>query len=50
MNSSTRNLIREIQAKLKSRITKDREFATETAVIEYAVKNLYEHLKQQRLL
>ena len=50
MNSSTRTLIREIQNKIKSPITKEREFASETAVIEYAVKTLYNILKKQRLL
>lgn len=50
MNSSTRTLIREIQTKLKSPITKEREFADASAVIDYAVKTLYELLKKQRLL
>lgn len=50
MNSSTRTLIREIQTKRKNPITKEREFASETAVIEYAVKTLYDLLKKKRLL
>jgi hypothetical protein len=50
MNTNTRTLIREIQTKLKSPITRDREFSNESAVIEYAVKNLYDLLKKQRLI
>ncbi len=50
MNNNTRNLIREIQIKLKSPITRDREFSNESAVIDYAVKNLYDLLKKQRLI
>jgi len=50
MNSNTRTLIREIQTKLKSPITKAREFSNESAVIDYAVKNLYDLLKKQRLI
>lgn len=50
MNSTTRNLIREIQNKLKSPITKERQFSNESALIEYAVKTLYDLLKKQRLL
>jgi hypothetical protein len=50
MNSSTRTLIREIQNKLKSPITRDREFINESAVIDYAVKTLYDILKKQRLI
>lgn len=50
MNNSTRILIREIQTKHKNPITKEREFASESAVIEYAVKTLYDLLKKQRLL
>ena len=49
MNSSTRTLLREIQAKLKSPITKEREFENESGVIDYAVKTLYDLLKKQRL-
>jgi hypothetical protein len=50
MNNNTRTLIREIQTKLKSPITRDSEFSNESAVIEYAVKNLYDLLKKQRLI
>ena len=50
MNSNTRTLIREIQTKLKSPITRDREFSNDSAVIDYAVKNLYGLLKKQRLI
>ena len=50
MNNTTRTQIREIQTKIKSPITKEREFANEAAVIEYAIKSLYDLLKKQRLL
>jgi hypothetical protein len=50
MNNNTRTLIREIQTKLKSPITRDREFSNDSAVIDYAVKNLYDLLKKQRLI
>ena len=50
MNTTTRILIREIQSKLKNPITKQREFSSDTAVIEYAVKTLYDLLKKQRIL
>lgn len=50
MTNSTRTLLREIQTKLKSPITREREFANEAAVIDYAVKNLYDLLKKQRLI
>jgi hypothetical protein len=50
MNNNTRTLIREIQTKLKSPITRDREFSNDSAVIDYAVKNFYDLLKKQRLI
>ena len=50
MNSNTRTLIREIQNKLKSPITKEREFSNESAVIDYAIKTVYDLLKKQRLI
>jgi len=50
MNNNTRTLIREIQTKLKSPITRDREFSNESAVIDYAVKKLYDLHKKQRLI
>jgi hypothetical protein len=50
MNNNTRTLIREIQTKLKSPITRDREFSNDSAVIDYAVTNLYDLLKKQRLI
>jgi len=51
MNSNTRTLlIREIQTKLKNPITRDREFSNDSAVIDYAVKTLYDILKKQRLI
>ena len=50
MNNNTRTLIREIQTKLKSPITRDREFSNDSALIDYAVKTLYDLLKKQRLI
>ena len=50
MNSKTRIQLREIQSKLKSPITGQNEFGNENAVMEYAVKLLYEDLKKQRLV
>jgi len=50
MNQITRTFIREIQTKRKNPITKEREFANESAVIDYAVKTLYDLLKMQRLI
>ena len=50
MNSQTRLQIQEIQRKLRSPITRQLEFSNENAVIEYAVKNLYDTLKKQRLI
>jgi hypothetical protein len=50
MNSQTRNQILEIQRKLKSPVTGQKEFANDNAVIEYAIKNLYETLSKQRLI
>lgn len=50
MNSTTRSLIRDIQKKLQSPVTGQKEFATEAAVIDYAVRFLYNDLKKQRLL
>ena len=50
MNGQTRTQIQEIQRKLKSPITGQKEFINDNAVIEYAIKNLYETLKKQRLI
>ncbi len=50
MNTKTRSLIREIQTKLKSPITGQQEFANEDAVIDYAVKTVYDLMKKQRVL
>ena len=50
MTSTTRTLTREIQSKLKNKLTSQREFANEDAVIDYAVKQLYEDLKRRRLI
>ena len=45
LSSSTRQIIRQIRSKYKDPITKKPSFATDDAVIEYAVEKLYEDLK-----
>ena len=50
MTSKTRNLIREIQSKVKSSVTGQSEFANDDAVIDYAIATAYDQLKKQRLL
>lgn len=50
MNTQTRLQIKEIQRKLKSPTTQKKEFPNDNAVIEFAIKSLYENLKKQRLL
>ena len=46
----TRALIREIQIKLKRKVTGIPEFQHSDAVIDYAVKSLYEKLKKDKFL
>jgi hypothetical protein len=50
MKNTTRMLIRDIQTKIRNPITKGKEFATEEAVIDYAIKTIYDLMKKQRLL
>lgn len=50
IDSKTRSLIREIKIKLKSKITGMFEFSSDNAVIDYAVKSLYEKLKKDKFL
>lgn len=50
MNSKTRTLIRDIQNKIRNPITKEKEFPNEDAVIDYAIKTIYDLMKKQRLL
>lgn len=50
MNSKTRSLIQEIQNKTKTPITGQKEFANEDAVIDYAVRTVYDQMKKQRVL
>ena len=45
LSASTRSMIRQIRSKYKDPITKKPSFATDDAVIEYAVEKLYEDLK-----
>jgi hypothetical protein len=40
MNSRTRTLMREIQSKIKSPITGQKEYANDDAVIDYAIKTI----------
>ena len=48
MTSKTRILIREIQNKVKSTITGQKEFPNDDAVIDYAIKTIYEQMKKQK--
>jgi len=50
MNHKTRSLIQDLKSKVKSPITGNNEFANDDAVIDLAVKRLYESLKQQKIL
>jgi hypothetical protein len=50
MNQKTRSLIQELKSKVKSPITGTYEFPNDDAVIDLAVKRLYETLKQQKIL
>jgi hypothetical protein len=50
MNNKTKTLIRDIQNKIRNPITKEKEFANEEAVIDYAIKTIYDLMKKQRLL
>ena len=50
MTHTTRTLIRQIQYKLKNQVTAQREFTNENAVIDFAVKQLYDDLKRKRLI
>ena len=50
MSSKTKNLIKEIRSKIKSKVTGDQEFSSDEEVIDVAVKLLYQDLKRQRLL
>jgi hypothetical protein len=50
MNNKTRTLIRDIQSKIRNPITKEKEFPNEDAVIDYAIKTIYDLMKKQRLL
>ena len=50
MNSKTRTLIRDIQNKIRNPITNEKEFPNEDAVIDYAIKTIYDLFKKQRIL
>jgi len=50
MNSKTRSLLLEVRNKVKSPITGSSEFPNDDAVLDLAVRRLYESFKQQKLL
>ena len=50
MTSKTRILMREIQNKVKSPITGQKEFPNDDAVIDYAIKTIYDQMKKQKVL
>ena len=50
IDPKTRSFIREIQTKLKSKVTGIPEFQHSDAVIDYAVKMLYGKLKKDKHL
>ncbi len=50
MNSKTRSLIQEIKRKVKSPIRGTSEFASDDAVIDLAIQQFYDHLKQKKVL
>ena len=50
IDPKTRSFIREIQTKLKSKATGIPEFQNSDAVIDYAVKSLYDKLKKDKFL
>lgn len=50
MNPKTKSYAREIQMKVKNSLTKQKEFASEQEVIDYAVRDLYESLKKNRVI
>ena len=50
IDPKTRSLIREIKTKLKSKITGIFEFSSDDAVIDHAIKILYEKLKKDKHL
>ena len=50
MNNKTKTLIRDIQNKIRNPINKEKEFPNEEAVIDYAIKTIYDLMKKQRLL
>jgi hypothetical protein len=50
IDPKTRSLLREIQTKLKSKVTGIPEFQNSDAVIDHAIKILYEKLKKDKYL
>ena len=50
IDPKTRSLIREIQTKLKSKVTGIPEFQNSDVVIDYAFKSLYDKLKKDKFL
>jgi hypothetical protein len=50
LKTQTKQQINEIRKKVKSSITGQQEFPSDDAVIEYAIQQLYNQLKKQRLV
>ena len=50
MKTQTKQQINDIRKKLKSSITGMPEFSNDDAVIEYAIQQLFNQLKKQRLV
>ena len=50
MNGQARRKMQEIQLKVKSPITGHNEFESSSAVIEYAINQLYDNLKRNKVL
>jgi hypothetical protein len=50
MQSKTRQLIQEIKSKVKNKLTTQREFSSDDAVIDHAITQLHKDLKQRGLL
>lgn len=50
MHSKTRQLIQTIKSKVKNQLTNQREFPSDDAVIDHAISQLHQDLKQRGLL
>ena len=50
LNSKTQSYIQQIKSKMKNSLTGGKQFANNDQVIDYAVAELYDQLKQRRLV